>query len=859
MPLDRHAGMRALQDARATPRSPGLDFAGAFGTVAGAMTRSNATVGFASAKLSLPRLVSLIVLLLSGACLIGAPVPSFKTARLAEINAAMTNAIGEQLIPGGVVWLERLGLTYHRSYGQRAIVPQREAMTEDTIFDVASLTKVIATTPSIMRLVETGRIDLNAKVRTYIPEFQGEGTAEITVRHLMTHTSGLRSGLPGSPAWSGYEQGIALACREKTTHPPGTLFRYSDINFILLGEIVQRVSGRKLQDFAAAEIFVPLRMRDTGYLPAASLLARIAPTEASSEGMLRGKVHDPTSRRMGGVAGHAGLFSTASDLARYARMILNQGELDGVRVFRPDTIKLMTSVQSPDAVSARRGLGWDIDSPYSRPRGAVFPRGSFGHTGWTGAALWIDPFSKTFWILLSNRVHPDGKGSTTGLYLTLGTLAGGAVDGFEFQNVEGTLPFRTNFISGAIAPRAAVSLPATNRGSVAGVANGIDVLVRNKFAPLKKLRVGLITNHTGQDRWRNPTIDLLFEAPDVQLKALFSPEHGIRGALDEQVLDTVDEPTGLPVHSLYPKIPRKAKEQSDADYEAMALRLRSPAPEHLKDLDALVFDIQDIGCRFYTYVGTMGNCLQAAAEAGKKFFVLDRMNPIGGMAVEGPVYHGRPSFVAWHSLPLRHGMTVGELAQMFNVERGFKADLTVIPCEGWKRSMWFDETALPWIHPSPNMRSLDAAILYPGVGLHESALSVGRGTDRPFEMVGAPYIDDVVLADALNRSGLAGVRFYPVQFTPTYSTFSDKVCRGAAIVITDRERVKAVEVGIEIAVTLQRLYPRDYALEKTKTLLRHEATLEAIKAGKGRAEIVGQWGQELAEFQRRRAGFLIYR
>jgi uncharacterized protein YbbC (DUF1343 family) len=539
-------------------------------------------------------------------------------------------------------------------------------------------------------------------------------------------------------------------------------------------------------------------------------------------------------------------------------MILNQGELDGVRVFRPETVKRMTAVQSPEGVQVRRGLGWDIDSPYSRPRGTLFPRGSFGHTGWTGTALWMDPFSKTFWIFLSNRVHPDGKGNTLALYLTLGTLAAGAIEGFEFQNVEGALPFRTNFITAAITQRP-TSFGATNRTSVPGVANGIDVLARNNFAPMKKLRLGLITNHTGQDRSRNPTIDLLFHAPDVQLNALFSPEHGIRGALDEHVRDTVDEPTGLPVHSLYPKIPRKTKEQTDADYEDMALRLRSPSPEQLKELDALVFDIQDIGCRFYTYVGTMGNCLRAAAEAGKKFFVLDRVNPIGGVGVEGPIYTGRPSFVGWHALPLRHGMTVGELARMFNEERGFKADLTVIPCEGWKRNMWFDETAQPWIHPSPNMRSLDAAILYPGVGLHESALSVGRGTDRPFEIVGAPYIDDLVLTDALNRAGLAGVRFYPIQFTPTYSTFSNKVCRGAAIVITDRERLNAVDIGIEIAVTLQRLYPEDYALDKIKNLLRHEETLEAIRAGSRRADIVGKWGDELAEFKRRRAGFLIYK
>lgn len=789
-----------------------------------------------------------------------ASFPAFKPGKLADMHAAMTNAIARKEIPGGVYWVERQGLSFHQSLGQRAVTPRSEGMTEDTIFDVASLTKVVATTPSVMRLVEQGRIKLDTLVAEYLPEFRAPGAGAITVRHLLTHTSGLRAGLSANPPWSGYERGIELACRESPTNAPGTFFRYSDINFILLGEIVQRVSGRRLHEFAAAEIFRPLGMRDTGYLPEAALLGRIAPTEQSAEGMLRGRVHDPTARRMGGVAGHAGLFSTITDLARYARMLLNKGELDGVRIFQPDTVRLMTSVQSPEAVAVRRGLGWDIDSPYSRPRGTVFPRGSFGHTGWTGTALWIDPFSKAFWILLSNRVHPDGKGNALPLYFALGTLAGEAIDGYDFRNVEGALPFRSNFVAVATAPaRVATNLLARPRPALPGVLNGIDVLVKQNFAPLRKLRLGLITNHTGQDRWRNPTIDLLFQAPDVQLKALFSPEHGIRGALDEHVFNTTDEITGLPVYSLYPRIPRRTRDQTDADYEEMALRLRSPTAEQMKDLDALVFDIQDIGCRFYTYTATMGNCLRAAAEAGKKIFVLDRVNPIGGLAVEGPIHRGHPSFVAWHAVPLRHGMTLGELARMFNAERRFGADLTVIPCEGWTRAAWFDETSQPWIHPSPNMRSLEAAALYPGVGLHESALSVGRGTDRPFELIGAPYIDDLTLADTLNRAGLAGVRFYPIQFTPTYSTFNGQACRGVAIVIIDRQKLNAVAVGLEIALTLQRLYPGDYALDKIQHLLRHTPTIDAIRAGHSRAEIMESWAAELREFDQRRAKFLLYR
>src|SRR5688572_16611039 len=725
--------------------------------------------------------------------------------KLADMDRAIEQAIENKRMPGAVLWVEHSGDVYRKAYGKRALVPSEEKMTEETIFDAASLTKVVATTPAIMLLVERGKIRLDDLVTRYVTNLHPDA-ADITVLHLLTHTSGLRPGIPGSPPWQGYPHAIELACREKPTHPPGTIFRYSDINFILLGEVVQQASGRKLQDFVRAEIHGPLKMNDTRYLPPTNNLTRIAPTEQSEQGILRGVVHDPTARKMGGVAGHAGLFTTASDLARYARMMLNLGELDAVRIFKPETVKLMTSVQSASALDLRRGLGWDIDSTYSRPRGKVFPLGSYGHTGWTGTCIWIDPFSKAFWMLLSNRVHPDGRGNILPLQLTVGTYAAMAIDGFDFGNVTGALAQRVS--------TAPVTTTNTAEPRVGKVLNGIDVLIKQKFAPLKNLRVGLISNHTGIDRDRNPTIDILKAAEGVQLKALFSPEHGIRGQLDEKFGDSVDEKTGLPIYSLYGE-------------------RRTPTPEQLKDLDALVFDIQDIGCRFYTYPSTMGNCMEAAGKAKLKFFVLDRVNPIGGRVVEGPVHSGASSFVAFHSTPLRHGMTVGELARMFNDERGWKTDLTVIQLEGWTRSMWFDETGLPWINPSPNMRSLTEATLYPGVGLHESALSVGRGTGTPFEVIGAPYVeDDVELATALNRAGLAGVRFVPVRFTPAASTFKDKPCGGVSIVVTDRDKLNAVDVGIIIALALQKHYPTNYALAKVQTLLQHQPTLDAIKAGK---------------------------
>jgi uncharacterized protein YbbC (DUF1343 family)/CubicO group peptidase (beta-lactamase class C family) len=751
----------------------------------------------------------------------------FYSEKLAEMDTAINAAIDDKACPGGVLWFERNGIAYHKAYGKRALVPAEEPMTEDTIFDAASLTKVIATSPAILWLIERGRVQLEAPVKTYIPEFAGEGRDAITIRHLMTHSSGLRPGIPAYPPWSGYEKGIELAVTEKPTPPAGTAFRYSDVNFILLGEIVRRVSGVKLNEFAEREIYQPLRMTETGFLPSTNKLARIAPTEKERDEVLRGKVHDPTSRRMGGVAGHAGLFTTAADLARFAQMMLNGGELEGIRIFKPETVKLMTSVQSPGAVPQRRGLGWDVDSPYAGPRGKFFPVGSYGHTGWTGTSIWIDPFSRTFLIFLSNRNHPTEEGSVLALRNKLGTLATEAIKDFNFV-----------YVPGALAPRPAPETP--RRIAQTEVLNGIDVLVKQKFAPLKGLRVGLITNHTGHDRNRNPTIDLLKNAPEVQLSALFSPEHGIRGLLDEKVSDSVDEKTGLPVHSLYGET-------------------RKPGPEHLKDLDALVFDIQDIGCRFYTYISTMGLAMQAAAEARIKFFVLDRANPINGTAIEGPVHRGESSFTAFHAIPLRYGMTVGELAKMFNAERGFNADLTVIPVEGWKREFWFDQTLLPWTNPSPNMRNLTEAILYPGIGLLETAVSVGRGTDTPFEVIGAPYVDDVKLAANLNRANLPGIRFVPIRFVPKTSVFKDKPCGGVYLAATDRDALNAVDVGLTLALTLQRLYPSDFALAKVQTLLQDRVTIDAIKEGKSLAEIKQSWATDLDDFRKRREKFLIYK
>ncbi len=373
--------------------------------------------------------LSAALLLLAGCATQPPLTKTFHAEKLAAMDAAILSAIASNQIPGGVLWVEHNGVAYHQAYGSRALVPARERMTEDTVFDAASLTKVVACTPAVMLLVERGQVKLDAPVKTYLPEFTGDGRDEITVRQLMTHVSGLPPDVETRSDWRGQAEAVRKACAMKLQSQPGTVFKYSDINFFLLGEIVQRVSGTPLEVFVRREIFQPLKMTDSGYLPPKEKLFRIAPTEVVGGVPYRGVVHDPTARHMGGVAGHAGLFLTAYDLARYARMLLNGGELHGARILRPETVKLMTSVQTPSEIAAQRGLGWDIATSYSGPRGKVFPIGSYGHTGWTGGSLWIDPASNTFVIFLSNRNHPTEAGSVGALRNRLGTLAAEAVAG----------------------------------------------------------------------------------------------------------------------------------------------------------------------------------------------------------------------------------------------------------------------------------------------------------------------------------------------------------------------------------------------------------------------------------------------
>jgi uncharacterized protein YbbC (DUF1343 family)/CubicO group peptidase (beta-lactamase class C family) len=762
-------------------------------------------------------------------------------ARLAAIlDRLMEKAVADGNMPGGVLLVGHNGsVVYRKAFGSRSLEPAREPMTVDTVFDLASLTKCVATTMSVMKLIEDGRVRLNDPVAAYLPQFAQNGKQDITIRELLTHYSGLAPDLDLSAPWSGRDTAFAMAMQLRPVYPPGTRFVYSDINFETLGFVVEKVAGMPLNEFAAKNVFEPLGMKHTRFLPPDAWRPMIAPTQYDEQNrMLRGVVHDPTARRMGGVAGHAGLFSTADDLAVFAQELLT-----GEKVLSREAVEKMSTPQTPANAASVRGLGWDIDSPFASNRGDLLPVGSFGHTGFTGTSLWIDPVTDTYIILLTNAVHPRGGRSVVSLRSRIATAV---VEGLELTVPEQE-KMRLARITGYNESLMAARRIESRNGQVK---NGIDVLEEHGFRELhadaaRPVKMGLITNHTGMDAPGQRTIDVLARAPGIQLAAIFSPEHGITGTADTtEIANGRDAATGVPVYSVY----------GDSDAK------RRPDPAVVAGLDVLVFDIQDVGVRFYTYETTLGYFLEAAAKAGKELVVLDRPNPVNGAFVQGPVADpGRESIVSYWRTPIRHGMTMGELARMFNAERGIGAKLSVVAMEGWMRGDWFDSTGEMWINPSPNMRSLNEATLYPGIGMIEGTnISVGRGTDTPFEVVGAPWINAADFARYMNDRAIAGVRFVPVEFTPASSEYVGQKCGGVNLVITDRNALDAPQLGLEIVAALQALYPKQYQVKELDRLMVNKVSMDALALGEDPRRIAEGWREEIERFEGVRGKYLLY-
>jgi uncharacterized protein YbbC (DUF1343 family) len=866
--------------------------------------------------------------------------------------AAINTAIAQKKLPGAVVVIGHGGkIVFEQAYGVRkyagepGVLPgpdgkpslAAEPMTEDTIFDMASLTKCLATATAIMQLYEAHKLDFDDPVVKYLPEFAANGKEHVTIRELLTHYSGLPPDVNLKDAWGlaapDKAEGIKRAMESPLDSAPGTKFVYSDINFITLGAIVEKLSGEPLGVYAQEHIFAPLKMTHTRFLPFAkacgefrhlgaatifddgpediacdngtwSGLAWIeptAPTQHDNEGtaetnpdfdhLLRGTVHDPTTRRMGGVAGQAGVFSTAGDVARFAQALLDRlaGRPSDFPVKR-ETLKLMTTPEQPKTALASatiftadgrpttgvavRGFGWDINSSFSRPRGEVFPIGSFGHTGFTGTSLWMDPGSDTYVVLLANSVHPRGASPISPLRGEVATDVAKAL-GIQptASMTEDELLRRLQALAGT---RFVVSGTSTF-----GTLTGIDVLEATHFAALKDLasqhnghlRIGLLTNQTGLDARGRRTIDVLRSAGNgIELTALFSPEHGIFGAKDSTTIgQEIDPTTGLKVTSLYGT--------KDAD--------KRPKPEDLKDLDAIVIDLQDAGVRFYTYESVVGYFVEASAcelshQHPLQIVVLDRPALIGGEAVQGPISNTAPSYINYMPEPVRNGMTLGELAEFDRTEHpgacsASPANVSVVKMQNWRRDEFYDQTGLPWINPSLNLRNVQAATLYPGVGMLDFAnISVGRGTATPFEVFGAgatpatkdapaqaAWFDGNAVADYLTARKIPGVSFAATEFSvaddANHYPYHGQTIEGVRLTVTDRAALDSPELGIEILSALHHLYPTQFKLDKAAALVANTETMAALARGDDPHAIAASWAPALAEFKARREKYLLYR
>ena len=731
-----------------------------------------------------------------------------------EVGGAVERAMAAGQIPGAVVTIGTRGrILFEGAFGARTLSPEREPATLDTLYDLASLTKPIATATGVLILADRGKLELDAPVARYLPEFGARGKQAITVEDLLRHWGGLVADNSLADYRHGPEETWRRICELELSAPPRAQLLYSDVGYVVLGKLVERLDGRPLERFAREEIFAPLAMGSSGFLPGADLRARCAPTEQrtaedGSVHWMRGEVHDPRAFALGGVAGHAGLFSTASDVSRWCRMVLGGGQLDGRRVLTPHSAAALLTARALPGGGGERTLG--LDAGHGTVGGELLPAGvSAGHSGFTGTSLWLDPASDGFAVVLSNRVHPDGRGEAGGL-------------------------------------RRAVAHAAARAFRAAGpvVLTGADILEREGCARLWGRRVALLTNHTGRTAAGVRTIDLLRRAEGVTLVCILAPEHGLGARAEGTIAKEIDPASGLTVHSLYGEA-------------------RKPTADMLAGADTLVIDLQDVGTRIYTYGTTLALALEAAGELGVRCLVLDRPDPLGPLArpgAWGPLADaGRLDFTSYRPIPLVHGLTLGELARLNRDSFGVAVELEVIPCEGWRRSMTWAQTGLEWRDPSPNLRNPTATLLYPGLALLETTnVSVGRGTDAPFERFGAPWIDGPRLARALNLLALPGVEFTPIRFVPTSSTFHGQECSGVHVAVTDRALLRPVEAGLAIGRTLRELFGSGFEFEKIDRLLRNRATLAGLESGASLAEIAKGWGPDLQSFEEARARAMLY-
>ncbi len=712
------------------------------------------------------------------------------------LREALRDAVRDAKCPGAAAYVGKGGdELLHEAEGFRQLVPKRQRAQKDTIYDLASLTKVIATTTAILLLHEDGVVDLDAPVSTYlpIPSFK-----RFTVRHCLTHTAGLHPGKPLYKECTSLNEMLQRYAELELSWPPGTRRRYSDVSFMILGKVVELASRDALDAFCAKRIFRPLKMDDTTFNPPKTWTDRCAATEkcAWRGKIIRGVVHDENAYAVGGVSGHAGLFSTTGDLSRFCRALL-----DG-KLLKAETVAEMRRLgQVP--VYPWQGLGWKLDPWSSSGEGFLPSRAAIGHTGWTGTSLWLDFDSNIFAILLANTCHPsrDNRDTSTLRHVFYQAVAK------------------------ALYP------------DMANVHTGLDRLLYDDLGTIRGKRLAVLTNGAAVDQLGRPLLDVFALEPSAVVQRIYSPEHGFHGQAE-------------------------AGEKVASDNSVVSLYgdRRAPAREELAGLDYFVVDLPDVGSRYYTYMATMKDCLTACGEAGVPVLVLDRPNPIGGAILEGSVAERCESPVCCAPIPVRHGMTLGELAKFFAASMAKAPKVTVNELDGWRRELLFPQCALPWVPPSPNMPDPETALLYAGTCLFEGTnLNEGRGTDTPFKIAGAPWLDAQTVIDALEKGDREGCTLEAVKYTPraipgkaAEPRYRDKTCVGIRMHVEDASSLRPFRLAIALLVAIRKHHREFEMSDWFDTLAGTRALRQSIEKNQSADAIIAAYAPTLIEFDGKR-------
>lgn len=713
----------------------------------------------------------------------------------------LREAVDESKVPGAVLCVGDLAsIHFLGSYGDRQLIPNRRAAEIDTLYDLASLTKVVCTATAIMQLKERGQLSIEQSITDFVPLRSLE---QVTLKDLLTHTAGIVPVERYFESMHSLEEILQDCSQNGIEHPVDYHHNYSDLGFMLLGKVLELVSGMGLDQYCRENIFQPLDMQRTAFNPSKSWKENCAPTEDDSwrGRLIHGEVHDENCSVIGGVSGHAGLFSTASDLANFCR-----GLLSG-KLMKSETFAEMVAFGTKP-LYPWQGLGWQVDPWATKKTGFLPSRRAFGHTGWTGTSLWLDAETGLFSIVLSNSCHPDRLDRDSE---TLRRVVHTAV-GKEFYTT-------------------------TNSHS------GLDRLIRENFVRIRGKRIAVLTNHAAIDQSGRHILDVLPDCPDLKLERLYSPEHGIRGQAEagEKV---EGQESAVPVTSLYGK-------------------QKAPTREELKGIQLFVVDLQDIGARYYTYMATMLRCVEACAKAKVPVLVLDRPNPLGGNVLEGPIAQETESLVSCSAIPIRHGMTMGELATWFaqNDLKKLRPKVTVNYLDSWQPYRWFPECNLPWRAPSPNMPSPETALLYIGTCLIEGTnMNEGRGTDTPFLIFGAPWLDAEAVLAELGDEDAPGLSLATETYTPrsipgksTNPKFLDTECRGIRLTITDAYAVRAFYTTVALLIAIRKHHSEDLEfVDMFSILAGGPDLLSRIQSGESVASITEAYATEVAEFESKR-------